>query len=276
MPAPRRRRALGLAGLALALAAGGDARGRAVEVMPVDQVRPGMKGYAVTVFSGEKSDRFEIEVIDVVRDYLPRQDAILFRSPDPRMIHSGIVGGMSGSPIYIDGKLVGALAYGYRFNKDPIGGITPIANMLGVDALPYRPEVLPDAPRPRVQPRPGAAAWADAILGLDVSPLPPRRRPDELEPALALAPIGAPMAVSGFGPAASRLLGESLGLLPVAGGSGRGQAVDVDAAPKRWEGGDAVSVVLVRGDNAAAPNGTGTRCSAPARPTSRSPTPAST
>ena len=73
--------------------------------MKVEDVKPGMKGYAVTVFSGEQSDRFEIEVVDVVRDYLPKQDAILFRSPDPRMQHSGIVGGMSGSPIYIDGKL---------------------------------------------------------------------------------------------------------------------------------------------------------------------------
>lgn len=253
VPAARPLAALALA--LAALAAHGDARGRAVETMPVEQIKPGMKGYAVTVFSGESTDRFEIEVIDVIRDYLPRQDAILFRSPDPRMIHSGIVGGMSGSPIYIDGKLVGALAYGYRFNKDPIGGITPIASMLDVDALPYRPEVLPHTPRPRGQARAGTAAWADAILGLDVSPLPPRRRPDEVEPALALAPLGAPMAVSGFGPGASRLLGETLGLLPVAGGSGRGQA-EAAGEPKRWQGGDSVSVVLVRGDNAAAPNGT--------------------
>ena len=61
--------------------------------MSVDEVRPGMKGYAVTVFSGSDTDRFEIEVIDVVRDYQPKQDAILFRSSDPRMVHSGIVGG---------------------------------------------------------------------------------------------------------------------------------------------------------------------------------------
>ena len=84
------------------------------DIMKIDEVRPGMRGHAVTVFSGEATDRFDIEVVDVIRNYLPRQDAILFRSPDPRLIHSGIVGGMSGSPIYIDGKLVGALASSVR------------------------------------------------------------------------------------------------------------------------------------------------------------------
>ena len=104
----RRTLALGLgAGVALlsgAYALRADAA--RVDTLDVADVRPGMKGHAVTVFSGTGTDRFEIEVIDVVRDYLPRQDAILFRSSDPRMIHSGIVGGMSGSPIFIDGKLV--------------------------------------------------------------------------------------------------------------------------------------------------------------------------
>ncbi len=235
------------------------------DIMPVEDVRPGMKGYAVTVFSGTDSDRFEIEVIDVVRDYLPKQDAILFRSNDPRMVHSGIVGGMSGSPIYIEGKLVGALAYGYRFNKDPIGGITPIKSMLAVSELPYRPEVLPESRtglRGRSgrsgQARAGTAAWADSMLGLGVSPLPARKRPADLDPVGGLAPIGAPMAVSGFGPGATRLLSEQLGLVATRGGSGSGSGSVVPTAPgpKVWKGGDAVSVVLIRGDNAVSPNGT--------------------
>lgn len=256
-PDPRRRTlAFGLGGCALALGGALALRADAArpDILDVADVRPGMKGHAVTVFSGTGTDRFEIEVIDVVRDYLPRQDAILFRSNDPRMVHSGIVGGMSGSPIYIDGKLVGALAYGYRFNKDPIGGITPIRNMLAVGDLPSRPEVLPQN-KQRGRARPGAAGWADAMLGLDTSPLPPRRRPDELTPTGGLAPIGAPMSVSGLGTFATRWLAESLGMLPARGGSG-GQA---DAGPppaKNWQGGDAVSVVLIRGDNSVAPNGT--------------------
>ena len=253
--------------LALALATwlGEPVQAAPIETMSVDDVRPGMKGYAVTVFSGSDTDRFEIEVIDVVRDYQPKQDAILFRSSDPRLIHSGIVGGMSGSPIYIDGKLVGALAYGYRFNKDPIGGITPIKNMLAVGDLPFRPEVLPEARTLRggsAKARAGTAGWADAMLGLDVSPLPARRRPAELDPVNGLAPLGAPMSVSGFGTAATRMLADQLGLVPVRGGSGRdmssgtGSADTTALTPKAWKGGDAVSVVLIRGDNAVSPNGT--------------------
>ncbi|MCA9638165.1 MAG: hypothetical protein KC420_19185, partial [Myxococcales bacterium] len=135
-------------------------------------------------------------------------------------------------------------------------GITPIANMLDVDALPYRPEALvrPKAGGPRASARAGSAGWADAILGLGVSPLPPRRRPDEVSEVGGLVPLGAPMAVSGFGPTATRILGEELDLLPVRGGSGRGQGDAAEA--KSWKPGDSVSVVLVRGDNSAAPNGT--------------------
>ncbi|MCY1066652.1 hypothetical protein OV090_17890 [Nannocystis sp. RBIL2] len=249
-----RRGAAGFALLgALALRPAAAAR---PDIMPVEDVRPGMKGHAVTVFSGTGTDRFEIEVIDVIRDYLPRQDAILFRSSDPRMVHSGIVGGMSGSPIYIDGKLVGALAYGYRFNKDPIGGITPISNMFAVGELPFRPEVLPHN-KVRATARDGAAGWADAMLGLGTTPLPQRRRPDDLTPQGGLAPLGAPMSVSGLGAEATRYLADTLGLVPARGGSGGTAVGDAKTAPaKTWQGGDSVSVVLIRGDNAVAPNGT--------------------
>ena len=249
---------LGLTVLAAGLVRPEPLRAAPIDIMPVEDVRPGMKGYAVTVFSGSDTDRFEIEVIDVVRDYQPKQDAILFRSSDPRLVHSGIVGGMSGSPIYIDGKLVGALAYGYRFNKDPIGGITPIKNMLAVGDLPFRPEVLPEArtgPRSAsAKARAGAAGWADAMLGLDVSPLPARRRPAEQDPAQGLAPLGAPMAVSGLGAAATRMLADQLGLIPARGGA-NGSTLPAPAQ-KTWKGGDSVSVVLIRGDNAVSPNGT--------------------
>src|SRR5690606_40415977 len=124
--------------------------------------------------------------------------------------------------IFIDGRLVGALAYGYRSNKDPIGGITPIQNMLDVDALPFRPEVLlrPRPASPSAKARAGAAGWADAMLGLGVDPLPPRRRPQELDPSASLMALGAPLAVSGFGPAATRMPAAAPGLLPARGGSG--------------------------------------------------------
>lgn len=257
---------LSIAGTALVAAQAPVARAaKPIATMPVADIKPGMKGHAVTVFFGEQSDRFEIEVVDTMRNYLPKQDAVLFRSSDPRLEHSGIVGGMSGSPIFVDGKLVGALSYGWRFNKDPLGALTPIANMLEVGDLPYRPDVLPRPAGPRGRTRAGNKAWADQMLGLRTDPLPARRRPADLEPGLDLEPLPLPLTVSGFGTATARMLGETFGMIPVRGGSGPAgsepaqgpkKAARSEGPKKDWKPGDAVSVVLIRGDSAAASNGT--------------------
>ncbi|MGZ3427343.1 MAG: SpoIVB peptidase S55 domain-containing protein, partial [Polyangia bacterium] len=89
-----------------------------VSIMPISEIRAGMKGYGLTVFQGLKPERFDIRVISVLHNFLPKQDIILVQSDDPRLIHSGIVAGMSGSPIYIEGRLAGALSYGWHFAKD--------------------------------------------------------------------------------------------------------------------------------------------------------------
>ncbi|PRP90782.1 SpoIVB peptidase precursor [Enhygromyxa salina] len=256
-----------------AIAGGDDKPGKHTgdpNIIPVDDIKPGMQGYALTVFHGETPDKFEIEVVDVVRNYLPGQDAVLFRSPDPRMQHSGIVGGMSGSPIYIEGKLAGALAYGYRFNKDPLGGMTPIENMIEIADLPYRPGVLTKTAR--ASGREGSAAWADQMLALDTSPLPPRQMPEQIPgpngmPSGGLEPIGAPMSIAGLGPHAAQFLADATGLLPVRGGGSKPSDASDQAAASSGEPakgaarhvfkpGDSVSVVLIAGDNGAAPNGT--------------------
>src|SRR5678816_2611243 len=98
---------------------------KAPGIIPLTEVRAGMKGYGLTVFQGTKPERFEIRVIGVLHNFLPKQDVILIQSDDPRLLHSGIVAGMSGSPIYIENRLAGALAYGWHFAKDPIAGVTP-------------------------------------------------------------------------------------------------------------------------------------------------------
>jgi len=226
---------------------------QAEAIMQIPDIKPGMKGYAVTVFSGQQSERFEIEVVDTIKNYLPKQDAVLFRSTDPRLEHSGIVGGMSGSPIYIEGKLVGALSYGWRFNKDPLGALTPIGNMQEVGSLPYRPDVLP---RPKGHARGGAKGWADAMLGLKSDPLPPRRRPGDDDPVEGLEPLSIPLSVSGLSVGPTRMLADAFGLVPVRGGSGGGDKDAKTAKPRKWKPGDAVSVVLVRGDSSVAGNGT--------------------
>ncbi len=270
-PQPRSwRRALALLipafGLSLAtLAVGQDAtsaaRSRRPATIDIADIKPGMRGHAITVFHGTKSDRFEIEVIDVKRDYQTGQDAVFFRSSDPRLLHSGIVGGMSGSPIYIEGKLAGALAYGYRFNKDPIGGMTPIAKMLEVDALPYRPGIMPH-PKVRGVERAGTQAWADQMLGLGASPLPPRMRPDDIPDARGITAAGleqleAPVSVGGLSRQAADYLGAALSMHVVRGSGGGGRdLLKKRVTRKKWRPGDSVSVVLIAGDNASGANGT--------------------
>lgn len=246
----------GIAVFASALAIHVNASAAKVETMPVSAVKAGMRGHALTVFKGTQPDKFEIEIVDVIPHYLPKQDAVLFKSNDPRMQHSGIVGGMSGSPIFIDGKLLGALAYGWRFNKDALGGITPIANMQQVGALPYRPDVLPQPVTKGRRKRGGTRAWADAMLGLDTSPLPARQRPGDLDPTDALVPVDVPLSIGGMGPFASRLLAEQFGMTPVRGGSRGSAPADAKSNPHKWKFGDAVSVILIDGDSSVAGNGT--------------------
>ncbi len=95
-----------------------------------DDIRPGMKGYGLSVFSGRKVERFEVEIIDVMRQITPKGDMILCRLSGMGLKEAGIIAGMSGSPVYIEGKLAGAVAYGWNFSKEPIAGVTPIGEML--------------------------------------------------------------------------------------------------------------------------------------------------
>src|SRR5690606_26757239 len=89
----------------------------------VAAIKPGMKGYGLTVFRGTEPERFDVEVIDVMRNFRPSQDLILVRTPHPILEKAIIVGGMSGSPIYLEGKLAGAYAYGWLFGKEPVAGV---------------------------------------------------------------------------------------------------------------------------------------------------------
>jgi hypothetical protein len=105
----------------------------ATAIMPLQEIQPGMKGYGLTVFEGDQIERFEIEVIDVVRNFQPQRDLIVIKLLGERINHTGVVAGMSGSPIYINEKLIGALAYRMgSFMKDAIAGVTPIGEMLEI------------------------------------------------------------------------------------------------------------------------------------------------
>ncbi|MHC4692462.1 MAG: SpoIVB peptidase S55 domain-containing protein [Planctomycetota bacterium] len=106
----------------------------------IDEIRPGMKAYCLTCYSGTKIEKFDMEVISIVRNYEPGRDSILVQGTDERFIHTGPVWGCSGSPVYIEGRMVGALATAYLYSKDPLYGVTLIKDMLRVGGV-GRPNV---------------------------------------------------------------------------------------------------------------------------------------
>ncbi len=114
---------------------------QAPATMGVALIRAGMKGYGRTVFQGGKIERFEFEVLGIQKNAAPGRSRIMVRASGGPLAETGILAGMSGSPCYIDGKLIGALSTGINFEKEPIGGITPIGEML--DQLRDIPETAP-------------------------------------------------------------------------------------------------------------------------------------
>ncbi|HUU18379.1 MAG TPA: hypothetical protein VMW72_14610 [Sedimentisphaerales bacterium] len=98
----------------------------------LDEIKPGMEAYCLTEYGVAGIEKFGLEVVDVVRDFEPGLDVILVSGTDERFIHTGPVAGCSGSPVYINGRLAGALAYAWPYAKDPLYGVTPIAEMLKV------------------------------------------------------------------------------------------------------------------------------------------------
>jgi hypothetical protein len=127
--------------------------------MRASEVRPGMKGYGLSVFSGQRIDRFEVEVISTLRNFSPRQDVVLIRVSGCNLEHTGAIAGMSGSPIYLRDeqgreRLMGAFAYGWPMMKDPIAGVQPIEYMLSMP-LEHAPATTQHA---------GAAAGEGAVL----------------------------------------------------------------------------------------------------------------
>lgn len=231
------------------------AEATAVPILPLSQVRAGMTGYGLTVFSGTRPERFDVRVIGVLHHFLPKQDIFLVQSDDPRLLHSGIAAGMSGSPIYLGGKLAGALAYGWGFSKDPVAGVTPIESMLVEVRRPQRGRdhtALAQAPVPvREDATDGSGRpWSLARL-LPPSPPSPLAGAD---PRLVRAAV--PLSVAGMSAGAFAELTSALSpfhITPLqAGGAARPGA----RGPERFEPGGAIAVELIRGDISAAGTGT--------------------
>lgn len=226
--------------------------------MPISEIRPGMTGVGRTVFAGTERDEFKAHILGVLRNVIgPKRDLILARLEGGPLAQTGVLEGMSGSPVYIDGRLIGAVAYTLGpFSKEAIAGITPIAEMTDAVAtpgaragstrprleMPVTPERLTAALREmyeRVRPTADRPEDVDAI-GV------PRSAAGELGPRLR--PIATPLVIGGFSGAAADMLHEAFrgaGFAPVAGSLQQPAAAET-AAP--LQPGDAVGVSLVRGD----------------------------
>src|SRR5690242_1098515 len=128
--------------------------------IPVNQIHAGMRGVAYTVFQGIKPEPMDVEVLGVLRNVNgPKGDIILVRLHGPKVEYTGVVAGMSGSPVYIDDKLAGALAFRIgEFSKEPIAGVTPIADMLEINALDKSPAEEASATKPGVSNAAGKTA----------------------------------------------------------------------------------------------------------------------
>lgn len=197
-------------------------------ILPLGDVRAGMKGVGKTIFTGDRIEEFQVEILGVLENPGPKQSLILCRLSGGPLSQTGVMQGMSGSPVYIDGKLVGAVASAFAFSKEPIAGIRPIEEMLAAaspPAQPIRRAHHPLAPAPLAE-----------------------MLPARMENA-RMVDIATPLAMAGF---TSRTLDHftpslrTLGLEPMQGtlGGNSGAA----AAPRPLQPGSMISVQLITGD----------------------------
>jgi hypothetical protein len=212
----------------------------------VKDLRPGMRGVGKTVMVGTKLEEFEAEVLGVLRDVSPGRDMVLCRLSGCKLEHSGIIQGMSGSPIYIDGKLLGAVAYAWEFAKDPIAGVTPFSQMVQYVRSNDRRIAAEGRERPEV----GRTARLEVLRDPDA--LPPGEGPAAVSGGglAGMRPIATPLAASGFSPRALAFLSERLaplGMAPMAGGGAMEEVLRREG-DKPLVPGSPMSVAMVTGD----------------------------
>jgi hypothetical protein len=242
-----------------------DGRNSATRLYAVEDLRPGMKGVARTVFSGTEPEEFELEILGVLDGFTgPRQSTIIARLAGPSVARTGVFAGMSGSPVFIDNRLVGAIAYSFPFAKEPICGITPIKQMIEIFE------------RVKEKPRTGEARTVSfsALASADWKSLLPKQpvsattliapvaTNSPLAPLMGqqIQPIATPVVFSGISQETLSLFSSQLtasGLLPISGVGGAGKVTPLESFDeKTLAPGTSVSVALARGDYSIAASGT--------------------
>ena len=228
--------------------------------LPLDQVRPGMIGVGRTVFSGSKLEDFKVEVLGVMRNVIgPKRNLILARLEGGPLAKTGVIAGMSGSPVYVDGKLMGAVSYSLgQFSTEPIAGITPINEMIDATMMTAGPRATrPVAMSLHPTPRELLEIWS-RDLG--------RSKPFVDEPSQALVlsgassdltrmsamlrPIAVPLIASGFDASVFDSISPAFsaaGFVPMSNAQSPGAGVSASNS-RPLQPGDAVGVALLTGD----------------------------
>ena len=234
----------------------------AADLLPLDQVRPGMTGVGRTVLTGNDIQEFEVEILGVLENVAPGQSLILARLSGASLDKTGVIAGMSGSPVFIDGKLAGAVAYSFPFSTEAIAGIRPIGEMIGALGELVEGEAEQEAAAlPPAGVRGGLAPMllADGAVGERFVPrefasgeeldlLPPS--PLLMASDQRMRPIATPVALAGFSERTFEVFGprlRKLGLRPMQGVGGRspGYAASSQTSLKP---GSMINVALIEGD----------------------------
>ena len=236
-------------------------------LMPIDEVRPGMEGVGRTIFQGADLQDFKVHILGVLKNVqAPQRNLILARLEGGPLADTGVIAGMSGSPVYVDGRLVGAVSYSIgSFSKEPIAGITPIGEMIDATAmpasrrataqagarvpLPITPEGLAAAVRAAYA---RVAAFADRPADVQSVGMPVAAG---AQLGALLRPIATPLLMSGFDARTADLVSSMFGgagFAPMLAGGGTSD--DVKAGLLRP--GDPVGVQLLSGDGEMGATGT--------------------
>jgi hypothetical protein len=259
-------RTLALAGLLAAVAL--TPLPAATEQLSVDEIKPGMVGVGRTVFEGSRLDEFKAHILGVLRNVTgPRRNLILARLEGGPLAETGVIAGMSGSPVYIDGKLIGAVSYSLgAFSKSPIAGITPIAEM--IEAASFQTPRQMARSNARLEMPLTAEAAARAVRQAFTWSRPFAERPGEIQastgetridPSIGtlLRPVGTPLMMGGFTPEMADLVSVAFrdsGFVPVIGGGAGGSDTPMPSGP--LEPGDALGISLISGDLSLGATGT--------------------
>ncbi|MBV8519731.1 MAG: hypothetical protein JO197_20230 [Acidobacteria bacterium] len=238
----------------------------AAERMPLAEVQKGMKGYGVTYFEPSQPERFDVEILGVLNNIGPGQNLILAKVDSPTVRRTGIVAGMSGSPVYINGKVIGALAYAWQFASEPVAGITPIEEMMKIARVstPSNGGALPAA---AVSPRMNAVEMLSSLANSK-----PEAAFDKLMKGLGAQAastvtgakqIALPMSLSSFAPETIQRFApylDGLGFVAVPSGATSTSSSTTDPKStvnkKQFEPGDPVAGILLNGDFTVAATGT--------------------